>query len=68
MHSPIGSVKNVGDKVMYKYLEDEEDYLHGTIVGKVDDETAKVEVIIYGRKRVHKDVLDIRFDELEPCI
>lgn len=65
----MGSVKNIGDKVMHKYMPEEDDYLHGTVIGQVDEKIAKVEVVLEGRRRgTQKSILEIPFDELIPCI
>lgn len=65
----LGSVRSIGDRVRYLYFEDEDgqEYGNGTVIGKKDEETAIVEVVLPGRKKGRfVDHLDIPFSELLP--
>lgn len=65
-----GSIYNVGDRVVFKYYEDEEceEYVYGTLHGRVDEETAIVKVVLKGRKKDIIDYHEIAFSNLLPHI
>lgn len=64
----VGSVRNKGDRVCYTYAEDEEggEVGYGTVIGKVDEDTAVVLVVLKGRRGEIRDEMEIPFSKLTP--
>lgn len=65
-----GSIYEVGDRVVFKYLEDEdgEEFGYGTLHGRKDEHTAIVKIVLEGRRKQLIDYLDIPFADLMPHI
>lgn len=63
-----GSIRNNGDRVCFTFFEDEDgkEIGYGTIIGKKDELTAIVEVILQGRRKQLRDEMEIPYAELTP--
>lgn len=66
----IGSVRKIGDRVCYLYLDDEDgrEYAYGEVTGKLDEDTAIVKVVLQGRRKKMVSYEHIPFSQLMPHI
>lgn len=66
----VGSIYNIGDRVVFKYYEDEDgvEYGYGTLHRRLDENTAEVKVVLQGRKKPLIDYHQVPFAELMPHI